>query len=136
MYFGIFQSIGIIVLLKLTCLIFGQWKPLPFDFWVFWQDPTSSWLLPLYLLSDLTRFFVFILHISCLSPRITLFLRNQAEWFSGKLNFRSKVWMVGMFIYLGLVIVPTHFNKINYVGRSETYRNICLNVYLSKDNVS
>ena len=81
-------------------------------------------------------FFIFILRISCLSPRITLFLRNQAEWFSGKLNFRIKVWMVGMFIYLGLVIVPMHFNKINYVGRSETYRNICLNVYISKDNVS
>ena len=53
------------------------------------------------VLSGLTRFSGLILYISYLSPRIRLFLRNQTGLFSGKLNFKIEVWMLGMLIYLG-----------------------------------
>ena len=76
------------------------------------------------VLSGLTRFSGLILYISYLSPRIRLFLRNQTGLFSGKLNFKIEVWMLGMLIYLGLVIVSRHFNKVNYVGRDEKHPEI------------
>lgn len=82
------------------------------------------------LLCGLTRFSGLILCISCLNPRISLFLIHQTGLFSGKLNFRIKVWVSGMFIYLVLVIVSRHFNKVTYLGRGEKHTKIYVFEYV------
>lgn len=136
MYFGIFQSVGDIVLCETQLSHF--WLMETCSIWLLsvWQDPTSSWLLTLYLLSNLTRLFTlsYIFPVSVLESHFS----KKSSWmvFSGKLNFRIKVWMVGMFIYLGLVIVLGILIKLIMLAEWNIQKYICLNVYISKSNVS
>lgn len=106
---------------SLSCLIFAWWETLPFDSWVFWQDSGSFWLLPFSTLCLVWQEFLALFCIFPMSVLSPFSKKSNSGLFSGKLDFEFKIWMP---VYVGLVIVSWHFNKIKFVGRGEKHTEI------------